>query len=131
MRRILALVCMALVIAGLVIVAGCGDSGFSEVEADESIKEGIKSNFIDQDGNLAAFTQFGTFKLVVDDQLVQGNYEIVSGQDGSSLVLTFENGEVETWSIVVSDGKVTAVIDDEGTEYTQEDYLELKRRSAD
>jgi len=130
MKRILALVCMALAIAALVIVAGCGDSGFNEVEADETIKEGIKSNFIDQDGNLAAFTQFGTFKLVVDDQLVQGNYEIVSGQDGSSLVLTFKNGEVETWGIVVSDGKVTAVIDDEGTEYTQEDYLELRRRSA-
>jgi len=127
MRRVLALICMILMTAGLVVMAGCADSGFNEVDVDEPIAEGIQTNFIDEAGNLVAFTQFGTFKLVIDDQLIEGNYTIITTADGYSLEMTFDNGEVETWSIVITEGKPTAVVDDEGTEYTEADYMELDR----
>ena len=79
MSRALALICVVLLTAGLVAMAGCESSGFNDVDLDEPIAEGIQTNFVDEAGNLIAFTQFGTFKLVVDDELLEGNYNIVAG----------------------------------------------------
>jgi hypothetical protein len=128
MRKALALICMILMVAGLAVMAGCADSGFSEVDVDEPIADGIQTNFIDQDANLVAFSQFGTFKLIVADQLVEGNYSISSTEDGYSLEMTFENGESKTWSIVITEGKVTTLIDDEGTQYTQQDLVDVGKQ---
>lgn len=128
MKRVLALICMILVIAGLMVIAGCSSGGFEDVNLDEPIAKGTQSNFIDEDGDLIAFTQFGTFKLIVNDQLVEGNYGINNTEDGDLMELTFEDGKVETWSIVVTEGKVTALIDEDGTQYTQQDQLELERQ---
>jgi hypothetical protein len=114
-------------IAGLVVVAGCADSGSNTVDMDEPIADGIQANFIDKDANIVAFTQFGTFKLVIADQLVEGKYKIITTADGYSLDMTLDNGEVETWSIVITEGKPTAVVDDEGTQYTHQDYIDIDR----
>jgi hypothetical protein len=127
MKRAFALICLLLLIGGMAAAAGCGDSGLSEVDADATIKEGIKSNFVDDAGNLVAFTQFGTFKLVIDDQLTEGNYGITTEEDGYHVELSFEDGQEESWSIVVTEGKVAEVVDEEGTQYVEIDEIDRRR----
>ena len=126
MRRVLALICMILMTAGLVVMAGCGSSGFSALDVDEPLVAGTQSDFVDEAGNIVAFTQFGTFKLVVDDKLIEGNYNVIVDEEGNAIEMTFDDGEVETWTIVITEGRVTALVNDEGTKYTQQDQLEVE-----
>lgn len=126
MSRFLALTCIALMIAGLVVVAGCESGGFSDIDSDEPITAGTQTNFLDEVGNIVAFTQFGTFKLVIDDKLVTGNYKVVTSDGTNTIEMEFDDGAVETWSIVITEGKVVGVVDDEGTQYTQADRLEAQ-----
>jgi len=129
MSRALASICVVLMITGLVVISGCGSSGFTELDVDEPLVAGTQTDFIDEDGNIVAFTQFGTFKLVIDDNLVEGNYTVIVSTEGDSIEMTFDDGEIENWSIFIAEGKVNAVIDDEGTKYTQQDQLEVERQT--
>ena len=126
MSRVLALMCIVLMIAGLVVVAGCESDGFSDIDVEEPVAAGTQTNFLDEAGNLVAFTQFGTFKLIIDDKLVEGNYKVVTSEGENTIEMEFDDGAVETWSIVITEGKVVGVVDDEGTQYTQADRLEAQ-----
>ena len=126
MSRVLALMCIVLMITGMVVLAGCESGGFSNIDLDEPIAAGTQTNFVDEDGNIVAFTQFGTFKLIIEEELIEGNYDVITSEDENTVKMTFDDGTVETWSIVISEGKVTAVVDDEGTQYDQTDYVKAR-----
>ena len=107
------------------------DSTIWNMTVDKTLAAGIQSDFIDEVGNIVAFTQFDTFKLVVDSQLLDGNYKIVASEGENTIEMIFNDGTVETWSIMITEGKVTALVDDEGTQYTQKDQLEVERQIED
>ena len=126
MKKLVAVMCVVLMITGFVVIAGCGDSGGTDgeevvvVDTDEPLEEGIVGTFESFEGLVITFKGDGTFETDAWGEDGEGTYEIVEGEIGNDVVLTFSDGAEETLSIAISMGEVAAVLDAEGNQFTKE-----------
>ena len=123
MKKLLVVACMAMLVMGLLVVAGCGEAEKAEngedvvvVDTSEPISEGIYGEYVHASDNAKiSLYKDGTFTTSSGDE---GAFKL----DERSLELTYENGSsrTETWKVAVSLGKVAAIMDPEGQQYTKQ-----------
>ena len=92
---------------------------------DEPVSEGIVGTFVegvsttDAEGKkTVAFVAEGTFEGDAWDASMSGKYEVEEGET-NSVVLTFDDGTTETWSILIVSGEVCAIGSPGGDQYTK------------
>lgn len=138
MRKIVVLFAVLFLAVGVMAVVGCGNSEESDeavesVEVDEGeyesldepVSEGIVGTFVegvsttDAEGKKAiTFVADGTFEGDAWDASMSGKYEVEEGET-NSVVLTFDDGTSETWSVMIVNGKVYAIGSTGGDQYTK------------
>lgn len=124
MKKYLILLLIAVLAVSLTLIVGCSDSDSDDsttekevdvVDVDEPVSEGIYGEYeqLNGDGTISLYND-GTFTTGAG---VEGDFELMD--DESSLELVYDNGEKETWSIMISDGKVAAIADPDGEQYNK------------
>lgn len=110
--------CIALVAAGLMILAGCGGDG-EAVSVDQPVEEGIAGTFESYDGLKITFEDDGAFTTDAWGVDGEGTYVISETDEVNTVELTFEDGARETLSVAITDGEVAAVLDQDGNQFTK------------
>jgi len=138
MRKIVVLLVVLFLIVGVMAVVGCGngeegDNAVESVEVEEGeyesldqpVSEGIVGVFVegasvtDAEGKkTVTFEAAGTFEGDAWDASKSGKYEIEEGEF-SSVVLTFDDGTTEEWSVMIVNGEVAAIGSPGGDQYTK------------
>ncbi len=123
MKKLLVVSCMAMLVIGLLFIAGCGEAEKAEngedvvvVDTSEPVSEGIYGEYVHaSDNGKISLYKDGTFTTGSGDE---GAFKL----DGQSLELTYENdsSRTETWSVAVALGKVAAITNPEGQQYTKQ-----------
>lgn len=122
MKKALVVFIVLLLSAGLLMAAGCGGEEAADeetvvVDVDQPVSEGILGEFEADDGSSVSIYKDGTFVWMGPEagQDMEGSYEV----NEKKLTLTFGDGSTQTWSIAISNGKVAAVINPDGDQYTK------------
>ncbi|MBU4173412.1 MAG: hypothetical protein KKB90_04520 [Actinobacteria bacterium] len=138
MRKIVVLFVVLFLAVGVMAVVGCGngeesDDAVENVEGDEEgtisldepVSEGIVGTFIegvstsDAEGKkTVTFVAEGTFEGDAWDASKSGKYEVEEGEY-TFVVLTFDDGTTEKWSVMIGNGKVYALGSPGGDQYTK------------
>jgi len=128
-KSVAAWVIFVLILLGA--IAGCGgkgdDSGGPEVDGSdkETVSRDISGTFHRIEGDVAyvlTFNRDGTFKgnAWEDHRLSRsGIYQVIERERGPEVELTFDGGGKETWSAIVAEDRVQAVVNPEGEQYTR------------
>lgn len=138
MRKIVVLFVVLFLVVGVMAVVGCGNGEESDdavenvevdkdgtISLDEPVSEGIVGTFVEgvsttdaEGGKTVTFEAAGTFEGDVWDASKSGKYEVEEGEF-DSVVLTFDDGTTEKWSVMIGDGKVYAIGSPGGDQYTK------------
>lgn len=121
MKKHVVLIFAFIMIFGLLFISGCGDgdssnsdTGGEEVVVDvtEPVSEGIYGEYNQKDGEgKVSLYNDGSFTTGTG---IEGDFEI---KEDSFLELAYDDGKKETWSIMIGDGKVAAIVNPEGEQY--------------
>ena len=138
MRKTVVLFVVLFLVVGVMAVVGCGngeesDDAVESVEIDEGeyesldepVSEGIVGTFVegvsttDAEGKkTVTFVAEGTFEGDAWDASKSGKYEVEEGEF-NSVVLTFDDGTTEKWSVMIGEGEVHAIGSPGGDQYTK------------
>ncbi|MDY6793886.1 MAG: hypothetical protein SWK76_01195 [Actinomycetota bacterium] len=119
MRKCFAMVFIALMVAGFMVIAGCGDEGGGEISVNQPVEEGIVGTFESSDDLEITFDADGTFTTDAWGVDGEGTYWTERSTEGVEVMLNFEDGAKETLSVAISNGEVTAVLDSDGNQFTK------------
>ena len=134
MKKMPFTLCAALLVAALLLVAGCGGNGKSSsstetesstdvetISLDEDVHEGIIGTFEDNGGNglTITFKKGGSFEGNAWGSEKSGTYEVEEDSDGyNSVVLKFaDSSPGESWGVGIGMGKVVAVTSPDVQQY--------------
>lgn len=129
MRKTVVLILILMLAMGAMLAVGCGEDETETVEdedvivVDEPVEESVvgmfTEGFSDSGGSKSITVKAdGTFEGDAWDGARQGTYEVEEGET-NSIVLTFEDGSEETWSIAITMGEVAAILSPDGEQYTK------------
>lgn len=119
MRKYIAITCVVLLLAGFILIAGCGDGDGGEISVNQPVEEGIIGTFETSDGLKITFDADGTFTTDAWGVDGEGTYVTAQSGAGNEVELTFKDGAKETLSVAISDGEVAAVMDSDGNQFTK------------
>lgn len=132
MKRTLIVLCALFVVVGLIAVVGCGGTETATEESqtetedvismDEDVTVGIVGTYTEAGGGggggSITFSKDGTFEGNAWGSEKKGTYTIKKNEETSdTIILTFDDGTTENWSVGISMGKVAAVTSPEGVQY--------------
>ncbi|MBN2168816.1 MAG: hypothetical protein JW738_06185 [Actinobacteria bacterium] len=121
MKKFLVVFFATALLGSFLLLSGCGNKNSSDtqtnetidvVDVNEPVSEGIYGEYEKKngDGSISLYND-GSFTM---GSGVEGDFDLM---DNKSLELTYDNGEKETWSIMIADGKVVAIADSDGEQY--------------
>lgn len=126
-------VAAVLLIVGMLLLGGCGEETVPPVHTDaengdvidltEPVSEGIVGAFHQEmglsgeGGARVEFKADGTFEGDAWGRTRTGTYEVTESESGDSVVLNFDDGTTERWSVAITAGEVSAVVDKNGEQY--------------
>ena len=136
MKKFLVVVLVGALALCALLSAACGSTDKQEVRKkaedtevenlDEPVSEGIVGVFyecVSGDASAGArsivFEAGGNFGGDVWGTARKGTYKVKESEDGNSVTLEFDEGASETWGIMIADGKVVAVTNPDGEQYTK------------
>lgn len=123
---------LAIILAGSCCIIGCGnkndqqsnddvsENGTTEVvDLTEDVSTGIIGIFMKGEDKIE-FTKDGKFAITGPAGSKEGTYNISESADGTSkATLTYTEGSEEDWSVMIGDGKVAAVVNPDGDQWTK------------
>jgi hypothetical protein len=122
MRKIFIASSMFFIIAALVAVSGCSNSG-QPINLNKMLMDGESWTYEGSGGDLIVFGEDGTFRWVSGSAVENGAYKVFKIDDGNRVELTFVDAKgkevrVEEWSITGDIGEADGVVTDlQGQEF--------------
>jgi hypothetical protein len=129
MRKACVALIVILIITGMVAVSGCG----SRRDAlNKMLMDGESWTYEGIEGDLIVVGEDGTFRLVINNEVENGTYEVFQIDDGYRAELTFVDKEgdesgVEEWSMTGDIGEVGIITDPRGQEFSLQGTKETLR----
>ena len=137
MKRLLVILVLTLLMASVVIIAGCGDSNNGDAKdgetvtaeplnVDEDAEEAeaeysVNGTYESAEGTFITLMVDGTFETDAWGGMKDGTYLYTEDESGKWVDLAFEDGSSISLSMMIGNDEVAALVDgDTGTQYTKE-----------
>jgi hypothetical protein len=113
MKKWLLILMLALLVASVVVVAGCGDSGnWMEVS--------LAGTYQSDDGKVINLRTDGTFESDAWGSMQEGTWMYTDDEMGKWVDLAFDDGSSISMSAMIVNDEVAAIVDDDsGIQYTR------------